>query len=165
MEKTKAEIEQLILEFLAEHGEEYFTCAIATCIDNEPRNTPIDARNDGLNMYFSADPGGKLANIRKNPKVCLAVFIPVGKLYMKNARGFQMWGTAHIIDREKEPEEFQKAFDIIRLEEIAKVSTGHPFPEAFIPKLNLVKIVPDKISYFVSMGEKPAKYFWNKEDV
>ena len=162
MEKSQKEIEQLILDFLAEHGEDYFTCAIATCADNQVRNTPIDARNDRLHLYFSADPGGKLENIRKNPKVCLAVFIPVGKLYMKNARGLQFWGTAHIIDREQEPEEFQKAFDIIRLDEIARVSTGHPFPETFMPKLNLVKIVPDRISYFVAMGEQPAKYIWER---
>jgi hypothetical protein len=62
--------------------------------ENEPHNTPADARNDGLNMYFVADSGGKLENIRRNPRVCLAVFIPVGKGYMTNARGLQMWGKA-----------------------------------------------------------------------
>ncbi len=65
MEKTKAEIEAMIIAFLKEHGEDYFTCAIATCSNNQVRNTPIDARNDGLTMYFSADPGGKLDNIRQ----------------------------------------------------------------------------------------------------
>ncbi|MCP4628451.1 MAG: hypothetical protein GY850_33820, partial [bacterium] len=68
MEKNKSEIEAIILDFLSEHGKNYFTCALATCYDNQPRNTPIDARNDGLNMYFSADPGGKLENIKKNPE-------------------------------------------------------------------------------------------------
>ena len=87
----------------------------------------------------------------------------MGKGYMKNARGLQMWGTAHIIDRNREPREFQKAFDVIRLNEIAEVSTGQPFPKAFIPKLNLVKIVPEKIAYFVSMGDKPAKYIWDAD--
>ena len=119
MEKSKAEIEQSILEFLKEHGENCFTCALATCFENEPRNTPVDARNDGLNMYFVADPGGKLKNIRRNPWVCLAVFIPVGKGYMTNARGLQMWGKAQIITREAEPEEFEKGFLTIRLDEIS----------------------------------------------
>ena len=64
MEKSKAEIEKIILDFLQEHGENYFTCALATCWENEPRNTPVDARNDGLNMYFVSDPGGKLENIK-----------------------------------------------------------------------------------------------------
>ena len=110
MKKSKAEIEQSILEFFKEHGENYFTCTLATCHDNEPRNTPIDARNDGLNMYFVADPGGKLENIRKNPRVCLAVFIPVGKGYMTNARGLQMWGKAQIITKEMIRKNSKKGF-------------------------------------------------------
>jgi len=160
MEKSNAEIEQMILEFLKEHGENYFTCALATCLDNEPRNTPVDARNDGLNMYFVSDPGGKLENIRKNPRVCLAVFIPVGKGYMTNARGFQMWGKAQIITKESDPEEFEKGFDTIRLNEISMTMNKQPFPEKAKQNLTIVKVVPNKISYFVSMGEKPAKYIW-----
>jgi nitroimidazol reductase NimA-like FMN-containing flavoprotein (pyridoxamine 5'-phosphate oxidase superfamily) len=80
MEKSKEEIEKLILDFLNEHGENYFTCALATCWENQPRNTPIDARNDGLNMYFVADPGGKLEYIRRNPEVCLAYLSPLEKV-------------------------------------------------------------------------------------
>ena len=164
MDKSKAEIENMILNFLQEHGEHYFTCALATCWDNQPRNTPIDARNDGLNMFFVADPGGKLDNIRKNPNVCLAIFIPVGKGYMKNARGLQMWGTAHIITMAENPEEFEKGFSTIRLDEISMVSHNKPFPEKAKPQITIVKIVPQKISYFVSIGEKPAKHMWEAAD-
>ena len=163
MEKSKAEIEQIILEFLKEHGENYFTCALATCIDNEPRNTPVDARNDGLNMYFVADPGGKLENIRRNSRVCLAVFNPVGKGYMTNARGLQMWGKAQIITKEADPEEFEKGFLTIRLDEISRSLNKQPFPKEAKQNLTIVKIVPHKISYFISMGEKPAKYIWQAD--
>ena len=164
MEKIKAEIEKIILGFLQEHGENYFTCALATCWDNQPRNTPVDARNDGLNMYFVADPGGKLENIRMNPNVCLAVFIPVGKGYMKNARGLQMWGKAHIITMDENPAEFEKGFITIKLDEISMVSNNIPFPEEAKSKITMVKIIPHRISYFVSMGEKPVKYIWEAED-
>ena len=160
MEKSKAEIKKIILDFLQEHGESYFTCALATCWENQPRNTPIDARNDGLNMYFVADPGGKLENIRMNPNVCLAVFIPVGKGYMKNARGLQLWGTAEIITMKENPEEFEKGFRIIRVEEIHQVSTGQPFPEKVKQMINIVKVVPNRISYFNSTDGKPVKYIW-----
>ena len=164
MEKSQAEIEQMILAFLAEHGEDYFTCAIATLgSDGMVLNTPIDARNHGLNMYFSSDVGGKLENMRRNPDVCLAVFIPVGKGYMKNARGLQMWGKAKILSFKEDPEEFQKAYDVIRVDEVALVSTGHPFPSEMKPRLNLVKVVPERIAYFVSMGGPPAKYIWKAE--
>ena len=160
MEKSKAEIEKIILDFLREHGEHHFTCALATCWENQPRNTPVDARNDGLTMYFVADPGGKLENIRRNPNVCLAVFIPVGKGYMKNARGLQMWGRAHIIKLQEDPEEFEKGFRTIRLDEISMVSYSRPFPEAVKPKISMVKIIPHRISYFHSTGEKPVTYVW-----
>ncbi len=163
MGKSKAEIEKIILDFLQEHGEHYFTCALATCGDNQPRNTPIDARNDGLNMYFVADPGGKLDNIRQNPNVCLAVFIPVGKGYMKNARGLQMWGKAHIITMDEDSAEFEKGFRIIKLDEISMVSHNKPFPEEAKQKITMVKIIPHRISYFVSMGGKPAKYIWETD--
>ena len=93
MTTSNAEIENSIINFLHEHGENYFTCALATCSNTIPRNTPVDARNDGLTMSFVSDQGQKLENMKKNPKVCLAVFMPVGKGYMKNARGLQMRGT------------------------------------------------------------------------
>ena len=160
MKKSKAEIEQSILEFFKEHGENYFTCALATYHDNEPRNTPIDARNDGLNMYFVADPGGKLENIRRNPRVCLAVFIPVGKGYMTNARGLQIWGKARIITKENDPEEFEKGFFTIRLDEISRSLNKQPFPKEAKQNLTIIKVVPRKISFFISIGEKPAKYIW-----
>jgi len=164
MEKSKAEIEQIILDFLQEHGEDHFTCALATCWENQPRNTPVDARNDGLTMYFVADPGGKLENIRRNPDVCLAVFIPVGKGYMKNARGLQMWGRAHIITLDEDPEEFDKGFRTIRLDEISMVSYNRSFPEEVKPKITMVKIIPHRISYFHSTGEKPVIYVWEAEE-
>jgi len=163
MEKSKAEIEQSMLEFLKEHGENCFTCSLATCFENEPRNTPVDARNDGLNMYFVADPGGKVENIRRNPRVCLAVFIPVGKGYMTNARGLQMWGKAQIITKEADPEEFEKGFLTIRLDEISRSLNKQPFPKEAKQNLTIVKVVPHKISYFISMGEKPAKYIWQAD--
>ena len=163
MKKSKAEIEQSILKFLKEHGENCFTCALATCFENEPRNTPVDARNDGLNMYFVADPEGKLENIRRNPRVCLAVFIPVGKGYMTNARGLQMWGKAQIITKEADPEEFEKGFLTIRLDEISRSLNKQPFPKEAKQNLTIVKVVPHNISYFISMGEKPAKYIWQAD--
>ena len=36
MEKSKAEIEQSILEFLKEHGENCFTSALTTCFEGDP---------------------------------------------------------------------------------------------------------------------------------
>ena len=112
MEKSRDEIEKLILDFLHEHGEDYFTCALATCWENEPRNTPIDGRNDGLNIYFVADPGGKLDNIRRNPQVCLAIFNPCGeRLYEKRAGSADV-GKAQIITMKEDPEELKRVLTL-----------------------------------------------------
>lgn len=157
---SNTEIENIIINFLHGHGENYFTCALATCSNNMPRNTPVDARNDGLTMYFVADQGQKLENIRKNPRVCLAVFMPVGKGYMKNARGLQMWGTAQILTMKENPEEFMKGTEVIRIDEISRTVSGGPLPYEVKATLNIIKVIPDKISYFDSTGDKPVKHIW-----
>jgi hypothetical protein len=38
-----------------------------------------------------------------------------------------------------------------------------PFPKEAKQNLTIVKVVPHKISYFISMGEKPAKYIWQAD--
>jgi len=160
MEKSKVETEKTILDFLREHGEQYFTCALATCRENQPRNTPVDARNDGLTMYFVSDAGEKLENIKKNPRVCLAVFMPVGKGYMKNARGLQLWGTAHLLTMHSNSDEFKKGAAVIRIDEISRALTGEPLSDAVKATLTIVKVVPERISYFDTTGEKPMKLLW-----
>ena len=40
------------------------------------------------------------------------------------------------------------------------VSRNMPFPEEAKPKISMVKVIPEKISYFVSMGDPPVKYVW-----
>ena len=86
------ELEKEILEFLEEratksggkhsrpgcnlqHG---LACVLATCHDNIPRATPVDYFCDGsLAVWVNAEPGGKIANIMRNPKVSLGIYEPV----------------------------------------------------------------------------------------
>jgi general stress protein 26 len=165
MTKTRQEIERIIEGFLREHGENYMTCALATCAGNQARCTPVDARADGLTMYFVCDRGGKLENIKKNPQVCLAVFIPVGRGYMKNARGLQMWGTAHILTMKDEPAGFARGADIIRIDEISVSLTGAALPGAVKETLTIIKIIPEKIAYFDSTGPEPVRYVWENQQL
>jgi hypothetical protein len=80
---------------------------------------------------------------------------------MTNARGLQMWGKVQIITKKNDPEEFEKGLITIRLDEISRSLNKKPFPEEKKQDLTIVKVVPHKISYFISMGEKPAKYIWH----
>ena len=74
-----------------------------------------------------------------------------------------MWGKAQIITKENDPEEFEKGFLTIRLDEISRSLNKQPFPKEAKQNLTIVKVVPHKISYFISMGEKPAKYIWQTD--
>jgi len=48
-------------------------CALGTCVDNEPRVTPIDFFNEGMTVWIAGQPGGKIANIMRNPKVSVGI--------------------------------------------------------------------------------------------
>ncbi len=86
MERTKKEIEKEILEFLNQYsskkrdpskpdGANYGTpCSLGTCRDNIPRVTLIDFYNVGLTLWMVGDPGGKLADMRANPDVSIAIY-------------------------------------------------------------------------------------------
>jgi hypothetical protein len=111
-------------------------------------------------MYFVCDRGGKLKNIQINPSVCLAVFIPVGKGYMKNAEGLQLWGTAHVLTMKDKPAEFARGAATMRIDEISASFTGAALPDAVKAALTIIKIVPEKISYFDATGPEPMRYVW-----
>ncbi len=86
MERTKKEIEKEILEFLNQYsskkrdpskpdGANYgIPCSLGTCRDNIPRVTLIDFYNVGLTLWMVGDPGGKLADMRANPNVSIAIY-------------------------------------------------------------------------------------------
>jgi hypothetical protein len=88
------------------------------------------------------------------------VFIPVGKGYMKNARGLQMWGRAQLLTMQNNPAGFSRGAEIIRIDEIAEQFTGAPLPDAVKATLTIVKLEPERISYFNSTGAEPVKYIW-----
>jgi len=58
----------------------------------------------------------------------------------------------------------KRAFRTINLDEISMVSNNRPFPEEAKQRITMVKIIPHKIAYFVSMGEQPAKYIWEADN-
>ena len=94
----------------------------------------------------------------------LAVFIPVGKGYMKNARSLQMWGAAHVLTIQDNPGEFKKGAAIMRIDEIGELFTGAVLPDAVKEPLTIVRIVPEMISGFNSTEEPPVKYVWHTDE-
>ena len=96
------------------HGE---GCALGTCVDNEPRVTPIDFFNEGMTVWIAGQPGGKIANIRRNPKVSVGIYVPVD--HSIEQKSLQIWGTAELINIKNNPEEFKKRMESFGVKEAA----------------------------------------------
>jgi hypothetical protein len=70
-----------------------------------------------LTIYFVGEPGTKLSNIAKNPKVSIGVFLPYeGR---DSAKGAQITGQPQIIPRSNVPE-FKRGLKAYKWERAAK---------------------------------------------
>jgi len=190
MEKKKEipveELEKEIIEFLncmsnkpggkrtkpgcnMRHGK---GCALGTCVDNNPRVTPIDLYNEGLTVWIVGDPGGKIANIMRNPKVSVGVYEPVD--HSKEQKSLQIFGAAELINIKNNPDEFNKRSVQFGLDEAMKGMIEEQIQGGTIPagqednmfvsianKMNWIKIIPNKIILLHVMPNKlPVQKIW-----
>jgi len=151
------------------HGK---ACALGTCVDNNPRVTPIDLYNEGLTLWIAGEPGGKIANIMRNPKVSVGVYEPVD--HSIEQKSLQVFGTAELVNVKNNPDEFYrrcKQFgldDAVEglLEEYVQSGTIHAKQRdellEKLPKMfNWIKIIPQKmILLYVSPGKFPLTKTW-----
>jgi hypothetical protein len=73
------------------HG---LACVLATSHENVPRTTPVDFFCDGsLNVWISGEPGGKIANIMRNPIGAVGFYEPVN--HAIEQKSMQLWGRAY----------------------------------------------------------------------
>ena len=123
-EISAKELEKEIIEFLMErasksggkntgsgcnlkHGR---ACVLATSHEDVPRATPIDFFCDNtLNLWFNAEPGGKIANVMRNPKVSVGIFEPVD--HTIDQKSLQLWGKARIINEKNDSELFLEKWE------------------------------------------------------
>lgn len=131
-------------------------CALGTCIDNQPRVTPIDLYNDGVTIWLAGEPGGKIANIMRNPRVSIGVYEPVD--HSKEQKSLQVLGTAVLINIKNDPEEFSRRMSFFGIDEALKgmieefIQSGQ-LPqgqettsyERLIKLFNLIKVTPTKM--------------------
>ena len=88
------------------HGK---ACALGTCVDDMPRVTPIDFFSEGLIVWIAGEPGGKIANIMRNPKVSVGIYEPVD--HSKEQKSLQIFGTAELINMKNDPDELYNLWD------------------------------------------------------
>jgi len=152
------------------HGK---ACVLATCHDNVPRATPVDFFCDGsLAIWISAEPGGKIANIMRNPLVAAGIYDPVD--HSVEQTSMQLWGAAELINLKNNPDVFMSKMREFGLdeamagiiEEMAErgaVSSGafSETTEKIQKMINFIKITPTKVSLLhMKPGGLPIKKIW-----
>jgi len=189
-EISLAEIEREIIEFLSQratrsggkrtepgcnlkHGT---PCVLGTCHDNIPRTTPVDFFHDGsLNLWICSEPGGKIANIMRNPNVAVGICDPCD--HSVEQKSLQLWGTAELINGKKDPALFAQKWTAFGMDEALAGILEDNMEKGMIPrvdidrvlptvskKINMVKITPSKITLLVMRPDgRHVKKTWEQD--
>ena len=130
---------------------------LATSYKDSPRATVLEFFNEGLTLYIFGEPGGKIANLKRNPKVSAVVYEqPLN--HGKFQRSLQIFGTSELINVRNNPTFFNakmKKWNLISVGKKLlspllreKKLSGAAADETvikFLSALNLIKITPQHI--------------------
>jgi len=156
------------------HGKQ---CALGTCVDNSPRVTAVDHFNEGMTIWVAAEPGGKIANIKKNPNVSLVIYTTVD--HSIEQKHLQIWGKAELINLNNSPEEFKKKVSSFGIDEATSgiieelIQVGIFSKEQkqaairnVLSHMNFIKIIPEKVIVLhMRPGELALKKIWENGKV
>lgn len=192
MAGAREEIEKEIIKFLDENSskadpsnprrgiKQGVACALGTSQDNVPRVTPIDFYNDGLTLWMTGDPGGKIENIRANPNVSLSIYNPIDR--SKVNRSIMLKGKASLVTYREQEELYMEVVTrfgildslkqslqsgLIDKQTLFEVSLGEDFETKLNTLLNrqvLIKIEPELIAFLIMPpGGIVERLVWEKE--
>ena len=129
------ELKSNITNFLKEHK----AGALATCINNIPRSSPVQYfLGESLNIYILSAGGDKFNSIAENPNVCLLVNTEY--INYRKIKGVQIFGKA-----------VTSLHDSSLLEEAKKYAHDPYLIENEKDNLKAIKIVPYEIVYLDSL--------------
>jgi general stress protein 26 len=138
-EFNRKKLENMIRDFLKTQA----TCVIATCSDSIPRASTVEFFPAGLTIYIMTEGGRKVENIKKNPRVSIALSAPFTG--WESLKGLQISGTAEIGRKGSEIfKEGIKAYE--KRKGLKKIS----MPDF----MNVLKIIPSEIDYIDAELEK-----------
>ena len=154
-------------------GTHHRNCLVlATCHNNIPRATTLEFFNEGLTLYIFAEPGGKIANIKRNPRVSAAIYQqPLDHAVVQ--KSLQIFGTATLINMKNSPRVFRskaKKWNLYTCTaRLAKIERRGLTEKQFMEKVeqalaafNFIKIVPQRIilrEYYSDFSM--PKYEWS----
>jgi menaquinone-dependent protoporphyrinogen IX oxidase/uncharacterized protein YhbP (UPF0306 family) len=134
-------------EFLSSHN----TCTLATCHLDNVRSTPIEYNYYNGFLYLLTEGGEKFSNLLLNKNVSVSVYEDYNG--MNNLKGMQITGQASFIE---DDEEFNNVLKFKGL--------NVEFIKSMPIKMNIVRIVPDKIEFLNSQFKNngySAKQIYN----
>ena len=169
--KTKSNIKKEIIEFLnrtsgqADKNPGRHSCGmvhrnalvLATSYKDVPRATPLEFFNEGLTVYIFGEPGGKIANIKRNRRVCAAVYEQPLK-HSRVQKSLQIFGTAELINIRNSPRLFKAKAQkwnlygvlesflkpLLREKQISE-KEKKAVADRLLSSINMIKITPDHI--------------------
>jgi len=130
---------------------------LATYVNNQPRATVLEFFNEGMTIYIFGEPGIKIANIKRNPRVSAAIYeqpLDHGKFQ----KSLQIFGTAELISVRNKPRLFQSKIRKWKMFDVGKRILSPMIKQSNLPdnqasqmikkgleSLNLIKITPEHI--------------------
>jgi len=130
---------------------------LATSYKDAPRATPLEFFNEGLTIYIFGEPGGKIANVKRNNKVCAAVYEQPMK-HSKIQKSVQIFGTVELISVRNNPRLFKAKARKWNLYGVVDSFLKSYFKQnkvtekekkmmenKLLKSMNMIKITPDKV--------------------
>jgi len=132
---------------------------LATSYRDVPRATALEFFHEGLTLYILAGPGGKIANIKRNPRVSAFIYEqPLDHAVVQ--RSLQLFGRAELVNIRNNLRLFKakvKKWNLYRVietlmssrikEEGVTGKAAKKMVEEGLYAHNIIKIIPDHIIY------------------
>jgi nitroimidazol reductase NimA-like FMN-containing flavoprotein (pyridoxamine 5'-phosphate oxidase superfamily) len=121
-------------------------CVLATCLNDQPRATPIEYYSDGLTIYIAASRGTKVPNLEANPRVSVAIYSTPYTDWTDwyQVRGLQITATPELLRFNERPEAYVAALQIYDWRKYRR-ALGKADEEP--RKTTVVKLTPTRIEF------------------
>jgi len=130
---------------------------LATTYKDMPRATGLEFFNEGLTLYVLGVPGGKIANIKRNPRVSAFIYEqPMD--HSKTQPSLQLFGMAELITVRSNPRLFKaklKKWNLTTVmrsllvpmvkQQALKGEAAEAFIKKTIASCSFIKVTPEKI--------------------
>jgi hypothetical protein len=130
---------------------------LATYAGNRPRATVLEFFNEGMTLYVFGEPGGKIANIKRNPLISAVVYeqpLDHGRFQ----KSLQLFGRAELITVRNNPRLFWSRVRKWNMEAVGGKIMGHMLQgmqlsedearkrvKRGMASLSLIKIIPEHV--------------------